>query len=69
MILNVHGIVKHKGKILAVGDNGRFETTDERTINLLREMGFQEIPVVAPKEPIPETRKPGRPKTNTKESK
>jgi hypothetical protein len=40
----VYGIVKSKGKRIAVGDNGLFSTDDERIINKLDQLGFKRIP-------------------------
>ena len=39
----VWGIVKSKGKKIAVGDNGVFSTDNEKTIKTLDELGFKRI--------------------------
>jgi hypothetical protein len=39
----VYGIVKSKGKKIAVGDNGVFSTDNEKTIKILDELGFKRI--------------------------
>lgn len=63
MIFELYGIVRHKGRKIANGIDGRFETTDERVIARLKMLGFKEIKD-EPKEPEPKpTRKLGRPKT------
>jgi hypothetical protein len=43
MIFRVFGLVKWKGKKIANGVDGKFETKDERVINILRMKGFKEI--------------------------
>jgi hypothetical protein len=39
----LYGIVKSKGKKIAVGDNGVFSTGNEKIISKLRQLGFKEI--------------------------
>lgn len=43
MVFDLCGIVKWKGKKIANGINGRFETNDERVIERLKMLGFSEI--------------------------
>lgn len=76
MIFALYGLVRHKGKKIANGINGRFETDSPRIIALLKQKGFKEI-VKQPKEgayilavqdgniektPLVEKRRRGRPK-------
>ncbi len=43
MIFKLFGLVKWRGKKIANGIDGRFETNDERVINILKQKGFEEI--------------------------
>ncbi len=43
MIFKVNGLVRWKGKKIANGIDGRFETKEERVINILQMKGFKEI--------------------------
>lgn len=60
----VFGIVKSKGKTIAVGDNGKFSTDDLRITNKLDELGFKRLgeqkKELKPSEPSKKKR--GRPK-------
>ena len=49
MVFKIFGLVRWKGKKIANGIDGRFETKDEKVINILRNKGFEEI-----KEEIPQ---------------
>lgn len=71
MVFAVNGMVKWKGKKLANGIDGKFETNDERVIKRLQTLGFREFSVVQSerdaltekKETIkPEQKKPKRTK-------
>ena len=64
MIFDIYGLVKHKGRKIANGIDGRFETDNETTIALLTQKGFTAI------QDAPAPRKLGRPyKNQSKESK
>jgi hypothetical protein len=43
MIFSVYGRVNWKGKMLANGIDGEFETNDERVITRLRTLGFKTV--------------------------
>jgi hypothetical protein len=43
MVFKIFGLVRYHGKKIANGIDGRFETKDERIINILKMKGFEEI--------------------------
>lgn len=54
----LYGIVKSKGKTIAIGYDGKFSTEDERIINKLDELGFKRIePECEPT--LEQSKKPG----------
>ena len=42
-VFELRGMVRSRGKVIAIGDNGIFKTDSERIINKLDELGFRRI--------------------------
>ena len=53
MKFEVFGIVKSGGKVIAIGDNGVFETDSEKIIYKLDNLGFKRLDSIPVKEEIP----------------
>jgi hypothetical protein len=57
MKFNVFGIVKHKGRKIANGVDGVYETNDANIIELLKQKGFTEITGEMKKPPVKKGKK------------